>query len=122
MRQEELMTEVKNQKLLDKALSLLPDLIETRVEVKQTVEIFKNDNIVIKIAEDYRNRMLKKGSRVCLDFGNHQVGYLTLKLGYRGSHPDAPVWMRLHFAENPSELFGIDAYRSHGLMFMHKGL
>ena len=105
MRQEELMTEVKNQKLLDKALSLLPDLIETRVEVKQTVEIFKNDNIVIKIAEDYRNRMLKKGSRVCLDFGNHQVGYLTLKLGYRGSHPDAPVWMRLHFAENPSELF-----------------
>ena len=105
MRQEELMTEVKNQKLLDKALSLLPDLIETRVEVKQTVEIFKNDNIVIKIAEDYRNRMLKKGSRVCLVFGNHQVGYLTLKLGYRGSHPDAPVWMRLHFAENPSELF-----------------
>ena len=52
MRQEELMTEVKNQKLLDKALSLLPDLIETRVEVKQTVEIFKNDNIVIKIDED----------------------------------------------------------------------
>lgn len=24
------------------------------------------------------------------------------------------------FGQNPSELFGIDAYRSHGLMFMHK--
>lgn len=48
---------------------------------------------------------MKKGSRVCLDFGNHQVGYLTLNLNYRGSHPDAPVWLKLHFAENATELF-----------------
>ena len=100
------MAEMKNQKLLDKALSLLPDLIETRAEVVQTVELYKNDNnIVIEHAEDYRKRLLKKGNRVCLDFGNHQVGYLTLKLGSRGSHPDAPVWLKLHFAENAAELF-----------------
>lgn len=100
------MAEMKNQKLLNKALNLLPDLVETKVDAVQTVELYKNDNsIVIEQAVDYRKRVLKKGSRVCLDFGNHQVGYLTLNLNYRGSHPDAPVWLKLHFAENATELF-----------------
>ena len=80
--------------------------IRDRVDAVQTVELYKNDNsIVIEQAVDYRKRVLKKGSRVCLDFGNHQVGYLTLNLNYRGSHPDAPVWLKLHFAENATELF-----------------
>lgn len=79
------MAEMKNQKLLNKALNLLPDLVETKVDAVQTVELYKNDNsIVIEQAVDYRKRVLKKGSRVCLDFGNHQVGYLTLNLNYRG--------------------------------------
>ena len=70
------MAEMKNQKLLNKALNLLPDLVETKVDAVQTVELYKNDNsIVIEQAVDYRKRVLKKGSRVCLDFGNHQVGY-----------------------------------------------
>ena len=100
------MAEMKNQKLLNKALNLLPDLVETKVDAVQTVELYKNDNsIVIEQAVDYRKRVLKKGNRVCLDFGNHQVGYLTLNLNYRGSHPDAPVWLKLHFAENATELF-----------------
>ena len=100
------MDEMKNQKLLDKAFHLLPDLIETKVDVAQTVELYKKkNNIVIEPAEDYRTCFLKKGSRLCLDFGNHQVGYLTLDLGYRGSHPDAPVWLKIHFAENAEELF-----------------
>ncbi|MBO7711838.1 MAG: cellobiose phosphorylase [Lachnospiraceae bacterium] len=48
---------------------------------------------------------LQKGKRIVLDFGDHQVGYLTLKLGVKGFHADAPVRLRLHFAENPVELF-----------------
>ena len=47
---------------------------------------------------------LKKGQKVCLDFGNHFVGYVSLGFGYRGSHPDAPVLMRVRFAERLSEL------------------
>ncbi len=47
---------------------------------------------------------LKKGDRVTLDFGEHMVGYVTLKLGFTGSHPDAPAWLRLKFAEREQEL------------------
>ena len=99
------MIEMKNQRFLDKAMKLLPSLEEIKVNVVQTVEIFKDEKeIRIKRAEDYKQKVLKKGSKICLDFGDHQVGYLDLSLGYTGSHPDAPVWMKIHFAETPSEL------------------
>ena len=47
---------------------------------------------------------LREGDEIVLDFGNHFVGKLTLKLGFAGSHPDAPVWLRLKFCENEREL------------------
>ena len=47
---------------------------------------------------------LKKGSSLCLDFGEHLVGHVTVKLGFTGSHPDAPAWLRLKFAERLPEL------------------
>ena len=97
---------MKNQKFLDTALGLLPSLHETKVSVARTVALNKDGaDIEIRETETYTDQKLKKSSRLCLDFGNHQVGYLTLKLGYEGSHPDAPVWLRIHFAENPRELF-----------------
>jgi hypothetical protein len=96
----------KNQKLLDKALALLPDLNEQEVKVARTVEFSKENNeIRMKETADYRTLRLKKGDRVVLDFGDHQVGYLTLCLGSVGSHADAPAWLRIHFAEQPVELF-----------------
>lgn len=97
---------MKNEKFLDKALHLLPALHETEVEVKQTVQIKKEqEKVTIFADQTYEQQQLKKGSRIYLDFGDHQVGYLHLKLGYTGSHPDAPVWLKIHFAENPVELF-----------------
>ena len=47
---------------------------------------------------------LKKGDSLTLDFGEHLVGYVTIRLGFVGSHPDAPVWLRLKFAEREQEL------------------
>ena len=41
------MAEMKNQKLLNKALNLLPDLVETKVDAVQTVELYKNDNSIV---------------------------------------------------------------------------
>ena len=40
------MAEMKNQKLLNKALNLLPDLVETKVDAVQTVELYKNDTVL----------------------------------------------------------------------------
>lgn len=47
--------------------------------------------------------VLEKGGKLLLDFGDHYVGYVTLKLGYQGSHPDAPVLLKLRFAERLME-------------------
>lgn len=93
--------------LLDQAAALLPQLHETTVEVARTVALNmdKNRRVQIEAAEDYRKKRMKKGDELIIDFGDHQVGYLNLKLDYEGSHPDAPVLMRIHFAENPVELF-----------------
>ncbi len=46
---------------------------------------------------------LKHGESVCLDFGDHQTGYLTLDLDFAGSHPDAPAHICLQFAEHLQE-------------------
>lgn len=56
---------------------------------------------------------LSEGDSVVLDFGNHFVGRLSLKLGYLGSHPDAPAWLRFKFCENARELDEtLEGYRS----------
>lgn len=98
---------MKNEELLKKALKNLPRVHETEVEAAQTVSFSMDSDRRIKkeIEDNYRERKLQKGDEVILDFGNHQVGYLNLQLDYEGSHPDAPVWMRIHFAEQPVELF-----------------
>ena len=47
---------------------------------------------------------LSENECAVLDFGNHFVGKLTLRLSSKGSHPDAPVWLRIKFCENEREL------------------
>lgn len=47
---------------------------------------------------------LSRGEGVVLDFGDHLVGQVQLNLGSLGSHPDAPAWIELTFAENIHEL------------------
>ena len=56
---------------------------------------------------------LGAGESVCYDFGNHFVGYVTLQLSFAGSHPDAPAYLDLQFAERESELHE-DAEAYHG--------
>ena len=60
----------------------------------------------LEVAEwkSFETVILGKGDRICLDYGDHFVGYLSLKLGYKGSHPDAPVLLRFRFAERLEEL------------------
>jgi len=83
----------RNERFLQIAENLKPALFEKKVGVLETVG-----------GEDYRSRLLSKGDSVCLDFGTHLVGHITLKFGFKGSHPDAPAWLRLKFAERECEL------------------
>ena len=47
---------------------------------------------------------MTQGDSVVLDFAEHLVGYVTLSFETEGSHPDAPVWLDLRFAEREQEL------------------
>jgi alpha-L-rhamnosidase len=45
-----------------------------------------------------------KDESVILDFGDHQVGYITLHVKHVGSPPDAPLGLKLIFGEMPCEV------------------
>ena len=54
--------------------------------------------------QNLEGQLFEEGDSVTLDFGNHYVGYVELELDYEGDHPDAPVWLRMRFAERELEL------------------
>ena len=81
----------RNERFLHIAESLKPTLLEKKTQAVN--------------ADACCGKQLSAGDCLCLDFGNHLVGKVTLKFGYTGSHPDAPAWIRLKFAERECELY-----------------
>ena len=77
---------------------------ERFLAIAESLKPALNTRQVSPVEEGYRGTMLRKGDSLCLDFGSHLVGKVTLKLDYTGSHPDAPAWLRLKFAERLCEL------------------
>lgn len=59
------------------------------VDIRETdgvyPEVLHRDSV-----DNMQNYHMKKGDKLCLDFGDHQVGYVTLKLASVGSPQDAP--------------------------------
>ena len=49
-------------------------------------------------------RALSNRDTAVFDFGTHLTGYVTFSFSYEGHHPDAPVILKLQFAENRQEL------------------
>lgn len=77
----------RNEHFLSIARHLEPELIITQYRPKQ-----------------FRETRLQEGDCLRLDLGDHCTGHLRLKLGYTGSHPDAPLWLQIRFAEREKEL------------------
>ncbi len=95
-----------NARLLDRAEQLKP-ILRHRIcepiggfQLKERYSAEKNDIILHELP----HLSMGKGENLCLDFGEHLVGYLTLELSYSGSHPDAPAFLKLKFAETLMEL------------------
>ena len=96
---------MKNLDFLNTALSLLKPVHEEVAKPVSTVQVESVDGKpAVKPAPDFSSMELTVGDKVTIDFGNHFVGYFGMKLGFTGSHPDAPVLLRLRFAENATEL------------------
>ncbi len=93
-------------KLLSRASELAPSFHHKIVEpvggfqLKERYSAEKEEIVLHQL----RHLAMGKGENLCLDFGTHFVGYLTLELSYIGSHPDAPAFLKLKFAETLKEL------------------
>ena len=55
------------------------------------------------VVVDLHDRKLEQGEPFIIDFGNHYTGYFSLKLCYKGQPLDAPVLLRIKFAESREE-------------------
>lgn len=97
-----------NQALVDKAIALEPSLIKSAVKPigLVTIEKGKEDWEITerKSINELSNISLGKGQSICIDFGNHQVGYVSFKLKPVGSPPDAPAHLRIKLGETLCEI------------------
>lgn len=103
------MVRVTNKEFVKKAEACAPELYKTVVYPESVVEIRKTEEERTEITkkaeiQNLSQYALKKGDRICLDFGDHQVGYVTLRLKSVGSPQDAPAFFKLKFGENAREI------------------
>ena len=90
-----------NEKFFQKGVDLIPELIETRVEVESTVK-FDGEKLVPDTP--YTERILDEGDSFIIDFGDHEVGHFTFTVDYDGCCADAPAYLEVAFTEQPREL------------------
>lgn len=103
------MKRVTNPEFLRQAAACAPELRETLVQAQRIVRIDADgadypQPVPVDSAENLPAYPLGKGDSLCLDFGDHQVGYVTLRLSSVGSPQDAPAYFRLRFGEIAKEL------------------
>lgn len=96
-----------NDAFVAKAQALTPRLIEREAAPVRTVNIVPRgeDHAAETVSPVFdRSAPMGRGDRLCLDFGEHLVGYVTFSLTPVGSPADAPALLRLRFGEIPYEI------------------
>ena len=96
-----------NQHYLDMADRNLPKLYETEITTDRLVGTTYDENNFFNAAVIPAGKLWevsKAGERFTLDFGTHCVGYLSFSLRHDKIFLDAPVRLKLTFAEIPYEL------------------
>ncbi|KAH8596190.1 alpha-L-rhamnosidase [Bisporella sp. PMI_857] len=100
-----------NDKFAKKAESLIPTLhkwINTPKSVinfePDTSSFFKCSSVQSHTIEELSSVSYGKEDQIILDFGTHQVGYLSFYLGVDGVNVDAPARLRLTFGEVPYDV------------------
>lgn len=96
--------------LLGKAGSFRPKLHAGVVEPVGVGSLVRSEGSLggVSVSTDTsgfeRSEPLKRGDGLILDFGDHQVGRFSIHIESVGSPMDAPLTLRLKFAEMPVEL------------------
>lgn len=99
-----------NKELVQIAEQLTPELYTTGVRPTRLVKMTADDEAFqgwrtehAATIEEWKQTSYGKNDSFTLDFGDHQVGYLTLSVKPVGSPPDAPLKLKLIFGEMPCE-------------------
>ena len=81
-------------------------MFEDRKKWKEKAESLKPKLFEREIVAqgDYSKKSLMTKDRLVIDFENHYVGYVELRLSSKGSHPDAPALLKIKFCENEREI------------------
>ncbi|MEH7118804.1 sugar hydrolase [Neobacillus vireti] len=102
---------VRNEKFIETAEQLKPELYETIVQPSSIVEIKADSQVIhgwksenVAPASSLAESEYRKNDSFILDFGDHQVGYLIMKIRSAGSPPDAPLKLKLTIGEMPVEM------------------
>lgn len=100
-----------NQQLLAKSTANRPQLHHQTLTPTRLVELVKDAHGLegwgvkqLAPISDLSNYQLKRDEKLILDFGNHQVGRFSMDIASVGSPMDAPLYVKLKFAEMPAEL------------------
>ena len=88
---------IHDEKLLAKAESFRPKIHKA---VVKPVRLLDEERELSHLGE----YGLKRDDRIILDFGRHIVGTFSIDIAKTGSPQDAPLYMRIKFAEMPAEL------------------
>ncbi|MEH7073430.1 sugar hydrolase [Neobacillus drentensis] len=102
---------MRNENFIETAEELKPQLHETIVKPTSIVAIKADSEAihgwsseVVAPASTLSDSEFGKNDLFVLDFGDHQVGYLSLKIRPAGSPPDAPLKLKLTIGEMPVEI------------------
>lgn len=96
-----------DENLLERAEANIPKLIETTIkpigilDYTETNELKESDKEILRL-EEY---LIGRDESLILDLGDHYVGNFSIDIDSVGSPMDAPLYLRLKFAEVPSELY-----------------
>ncbi|XCP85563.1 hypothetical protein ABXS75_01805 [Roseburia hominis] len=99
----------KNNRFLQIAESLKPELHHKTVYADYEIKLNKDSQTRTVVTQKapistLYGKHLRRDDKIFADFGDHVVGYVTLKLSSSGSHQDAPAYIYLKFGETLEEM------------------
>ncbi len=78
--------------------------MENNASFLKTAEVLKPNLYRRTVTAHGPQTPMTQGDCAVFDFSEHLVGFVTLSFETVGSHPDAPAWLDLQFAEREQEL------------------
>lgn len=95
-----------NQEFKEKADKYIPIMHKTELMPVRAVQCVEDSEYwqSTKVIEDREKEFYDNGDSICLDFGRHVTGHFSFELGQYINYIDAPVRLKIKFAETPYEM------------------